>query len=203
MSVVKYCPRCGSELDIKWDGGRDRPACLTDGCGFIHFGDASIGCGAVVIRGERALLIQRGIDPGRGSWQIPGGYVETGGADPGGCRARGAGGGGRRRAFQGCGRVPARSRERGAAGGEHLRSVPPRLRVGRGALRWRGDAGRGLLQPRRARRDGACARRSRCGRSVTSLATPLDAGMSLHSANPPLGRPGWSVFGVGGPQRPS
>ena len=74
---MNYCPRCGSKLGSKFDGGRERPACLAAGCGFIHFGDHSIGCGAVVLRDGKALLIQRGINPNRGSWQIPGGYVES------------------------------------------------------------------------------------------------------------------------------
>lgn len=42
----------------------------------MHFGDASIGCGGVVIRDDKVQLVQRGINPGRGNWQIPGGYVE-------------------------------------------------------------------------------------------------------------------------------
>ena len=74
---MNYCPSCGSELIWKFDGGRDRPACPKDGCGFIHFGHHSIGCGGVVIRDNKALLIQRGINPNRGAWQIPGGYVES------------------------------------------------------------------------------------------------------------------------------
>ena len=74
---MKYCPRCGAELGWKFDGGRDRPACQAEGCRFIHFGDFSIGCGGVVIRDNKALLIQRGINPNRGAWQIPGGYVEA------------------------------------------------------------------------------------------------------------------------------
>ena len=74
---MNYCPRCGGKLGRKFDGGRERPACLAEGCGFIHFGDHSIGCGAVVIRDGKALLIQRGINPNRGAWQIPGGYVES------------------------------------------------------------------------------------------------------------------------------
>jgi ADP-ribose pyrophosphatase YjhB (NUDIX family) len=63
-------------LSTRFDGGRDRAACVVDGCGYIHFGDASIGCGGVVLRDDKILLVQRGINPGRGSWQIPGGYVE-------------------------------------------------------------------------------------------------------------------------------
>jgi ADP-ribose pyrophosphatase YjhB (NUDIX family) len=74
---MNFCPRCGTELGLKFDGGRDRPACPKERCGFIHFGYYSIGCGGVVIRDNRALLIQRGINPNRGDWQIPGGYVET------------------------------------------------------------------------------------------------------------------------------
>lgn len=76
MSQHIYCPQCGCLLSTKFDGGRHRVACLTDGCGFMHFGDASIGCGGVVIRDAKVLLVQRGINPGRGNWQIPGGYVE-------------------------------------------------------------------------------------------------------------------------------
>lgn len=71
-----FCPRCGTTLTTKLDGGRDRPACPDESCGFIDFGNFSIGCAAVVMRDGKALLVQRGQDPGRGSWQIPGGYVE-------------------------------------------------------------------------------------------------------------------------------
>jgi len=60
----------------KPDGGRDRPACPDDTCGFIHYGDFSIGCAGVVMRDGKALLVQRGWQPGKGSWQIPGGYAE-------------------------------------------------------------------------------------------------------------------------------
>ena len=74
---MNYCPRCGTKLGVKFEGGRDRPACPSEGCGFFDFGLFSIGCGGVVIRENRALLVQRGINPNRGAWQIPGGYVES------------------------------------------------------------------------------------------------------------------------------
>ena len=74
---MKYCPRCATPLEMRPNGGRDRPHCPAPDCGYIFFGDFSIGCGAVVIRDGKALLVQRGINPGRGSWQIPGSYVEA------------------------------------------------------------------------------------------------------------------------------
>ena len=74
---MKYCPRCAQPLALGPIGGRDRAYCSKDGCGYIFFGDFSIGCGGVVIRDGKALLVQRALDPGKGSWQIPGGYVEA------------------------------------------------------------------------------------------------------------------------------
>jgi len=71
---VKYCPSCSAELGTRFEGGGDRVACSS--CNYMFFGDFSIGCGGVVIRDGKALLIRRGHEPGRGWWQIPGGYVE-------------------------------------------------------------------------------------------------------------------------------
>jgi ADP-ribose pyrophosphatase YjhB (NUDIX family) len=80
MATINYCPRCASPLTTIHEGGRDRPACPGDTCGFIHFGDFSIGCAGVVLRQQeglmKALLVQRGHNPFAGSWQIPGGYAE-------------------------------------------------------------------------------------------------------------------------------
>ncbi len=81
MATLTYCPRCALTLTTRHDGGRDRQACPDRSCGFIHFGDYSIGCAGVVLRhdpdGPRALLVQRGWNPFAGSWQLPGGYAEV------------------------------------------------------------------------------------------------------------------------------
>lgn len=71
---MKFCPRCATELTLLPNGGRDRPSCPA--CRYVFFGEFSIGVGGVVIRDGKALLIRRGLEPGRGWWQIPGGYAE-------------------------------------------------------------------------------------------------------------------------------
>ena len=80
MTRMNYCPQCASRLARRFDGGRERIACLAEGCGFIYFGDFSIGCAGVVVRPRgnevEALLVQRGQNPFAGTWQIPGGYAE-------------------------------------------------------------------------------------------------------------------------------
>lgn len=53
-----------------------RRMCPAEGCGFVHYGDHSIGTGAVVFRDDRVLLIERRTGS-RSWWQIPGGYVEV------------------------------------------------------------------------------------------------------------------------------
>jgi 8-oxo-dGTP diphosphatase len=73
---VNFCPRCGTPLISRPEGGRPRPMCPVEGCGFTYYGDASIGTGAVVTRGDEVLLIERRV-PGRTWWQIPGGFVEV------------------------------------------------------------------------------------------------------------------------------
>jgi 8-oxo-dGTP diphosphatase len=37
-----------------------------------------VGVGAVIIQGDQVLLVQRGNEPGRGQWGIPGGAIELG-----------------------------------------------------------------------------------------------------------------------------
>ena len=80
MPRISYCPRCATELVLRHDGGRERQACPDGDCGFVFFGDFSIGCAGVVLREDggvtRALLIQRGQPPYAGTWQLPGGYAE-------------------------------------------------------------------------------------------------------------------------------
>lgn len=73
---MNFCPRCGTALVMREDGGRPRSACPAEGCGFHHYGDFSIGVGAVVLRGDQVLLIQRQMGT-RTFWQTPGGYVEV------------------------------------------------------------------------------------------------------------------------------
>ena len=73
---MNFCPRCGTPLSSKLDGGRDRPACPAETCTFVDYGNFSIGCAGVVIREGKALLVQRGWQPFAGSWQLPGGYAE-------------------------------------------------------------------------------------------------------------------------------
>ena len=70
----RFCPRCAAELIPKLAGGRERATCPA--CGYVAFGRFSMGVGALLVHEGRVLFVQRGENPGKGRWTIPGGYVE-------------------------------------------------------------------------------------------------------------------------------
>ncbi|UOM33420.1 NUDIX domain-containing protein [Acuticoccus sp. I52.16.1] len=55
---------------------------ICDQCGFIAYDNPKIVAGAVVRYGSRILLCKRNIEPGRGRWTLPAGYLENGEAPP-------------------------------------------------------------------------------------------------------------------------
>ncbi len=53
-----------------------RPVCPA--CGFVHFRDPKVAVIGLVTDGERVLLVRRAVDPGKGLWSLPGGYMDAG-----------------------------------------------------------------------------------------------------------------------------
>ena len=58
--------------------GEDRERQVCDACGFVAYENPKVVVGSVVGHGGRILLCRRAIEPRRGFWTIPAGYMELG-----------------------------------------------------------------------------------------------------------------------------
>lgn len=74
MYSFRFCPDCGRELPRVNTEHLLSQTC--DACGAVHWRNAKPCAGALVVRDGRVLLGRRAIEPARGSWDIPGGFVE-------------------------------------------------------------------------------------------------------------------------------
>ena len=72
---VQYCPKCGTRLEWRSAGDRERPTCPA--CDFVFYFNPVVGAGALVETDGRVVLVRRGVAPKAGYWSLPSGYVEA------------------------------------------------------------------------------------------------------------------------------
>lgn len=72
----RFCPYCGQGLVVRERFGQARPTCSA--CGFVYFCDPKVAVIALVTWRDRVLLIRRGVEPMKGKWALPGGYMDAG-----------------------------------------------------------------------------------------------------------------------------
>lgn len=76
LESIKYCMNCGHATELREESGRLRPVCPN--CGNVHYFAPLVAVAVIIVREDgRFLLVQRGEDPGKGLWGLPGGYVEA------------------------------------------------------------------------------------------------------------------------------
>ena len=84
---MKFCSACGASVvyQVPEDDSRERAVC-TD-CGTIHYQNPKIIAGTLPVWGDQVLLCKRAIEPRRGYWTLPAGFMENGEtAEAGGAR---------------------------------------------------------------------------------------------------------------------
>jgi ADP-ribose pyrophosphatase YjhB (NUDIX family) len=77
-STLRHCTRCGAALDFGPVVGehRDRLSCPV--CGFVLYVNPRLVVTTLPITAEgEVVLLRRGIEPARGAWAQPGGFLEV------------------------------------------------------------------------------------------------------------------------------
>jgi ADP-ribose pyrophosphatase YjhB (NUDIX family) len=77
----RVCPRCAHELERRDGGHLGCP-----GCGSNYWANSAPAVQGVLVRDGRVLIGRRKIEPRRGHWDLPGGFLEEGEAPLDGLR---------------------------------------------------------------------------------------------------------------------
>jgi 8-oxo-dGTP diphosphatase len=74
MIEPEHCTRCGGTLATRELDGRPRHVCMA--CGAVSYVNPVPAAAVVVLKDETILLVKRAIEPKRGLWSLPAGFIE-------------------------------------------------------------------------------------------------------------------------------
>ncbi|MGQ0429236.1 MAG: NUDIX hydrolase [Gammaproteobacteria bacterium] len=75
---MNFCPTCGAPVERRIPEGDHLPRHVCTACGAIHYQNPKLVAGCVPESGGRILLCRRAIEPRRGYWTVPAGFMENG-----------------------------------------------------------------------------------------------------------------------------
>lgn len=73
---ARFCSRCAEPLVRRPVEGKTLPVCPR--CGWVVYADPKVAAATIIEERGRVLLLRRAIEPARGRWTFPGGYVDRG-----------------------------------------------------------------------------------------------------------------------------
>ncbi len=74
----QFCPVCGARLKSSKLKESEPARLVCSGCDFIFYIDPKLVASSVVELDGRIVLLKRDIEPQKGKWVVPGGYVDRG-----------------------------------------------------------------------------------------------------------------------------
>jgi ADP-ribose pyrophosphatase YjhB (NUDIX family) len=75
---MKFCSNCGAAVALRIPEGDHLPRYVCETCGTIHYRNPRLVVGCVPVHAGRILLCRRAIEPRRGYWTVPAGFMENG-----------------------------------------------------------------------------------------------------------------------------
>ena len=75
---MNFCSACGQPVTLKTPDGDHLPRYVCTACGVVHYENPRIIAGCVIETDGKLLLCKRAIEPRRGYWTAPAGFMENG-----------------------------------------------------------------------------------------------------------------------------
>ena len=76
MGYLEFCSNCGEKNKFGRMDGNERFYCSD--CGAIHYENPKPTTTLICPRNDEVLLVKRALEPGKGLWGLPGGFLENG-----------------------------------------------------------------------------------------------------------------------------
>ena len=76
MAPMSYCPECGNRLERHLVGGEERRHWFCRACGVPRHDHPLVVVTCFVACDQQLLWVQRELEPKRGLWAIPGGFLQ-------------------------------------------------------------------------------------------------------------------------------
>jgi ADP-ribose pyrophosphatase YjhB (NUDIX family) len=75
---LNFCSRCGGPLNFGFIDGENRERLACSNCGFVAYVNPRLVVSTIPVTDDgRVVLLRRGIEPGKGWWAQPGGFLEV------------------------------------------------------------------------------------------------------------------------------
>src|SRR5437762_56298 len=74
--MVLHCSQCGNKLTVTKVSDSEPERLVCSSCGHIHYENPVPTAGGFIIENGKLLLVRRAIEPFKGMWDIPGGFLE-------------------------------------------------------------------------------------------------------------------------------
>lgn len=75
---IKYCTACGGKTESKIPQDDDHPRAVCKNCGQVHYINPKMVVGCIPEKDGQILMCKRDIEPRKGKWTLPAGFLESG-----------------------------------------------------------------------------------------------------------------------------
>ena len=75
---MKFCNQCSAAVNWQVPEGDSRARFVCSACQTVHYENPKIVAGCIPVWGEQVLLCRRAIEPRKGFWTVPAGFMENG-----------------------------------------------------------------------------------------------------------------------------